>query len=156
MTTPSDGAQLDGSDGAQDPGLLRSQEGLDDEETGGFLDEGYSPVERPLGVGEWGITAGEAASHEDLDHRLAREVAELDPSVGRDGLGDASDTDGELIDDEVGDLRAGRLVARDGGDAGLGSVEAEYWAQDVGIDGGAASAEEAAVHIVPESELDDF
>ncbi|MFE6132852.1 DUF5709 domain-containing protein, partial [Streptomyces sp. NPDC056437] len=28
----------------------------------------------------------------------------------------------------------------------------DYWARDVGVDGGAASAEEAAVHIVPDAE----
>jgi hypothetical protein len=159
MTSPSDSSQLDGSD---DPGLLRSQEGLDDEEIGDFLDTGYSPVERPLAVREWGTTAGEAASHEDLGHRLAREVSEGDDgSAWNDGIGDASDTDGELIDDEVGDLRAGRLVDRDSYDdgadgAGPDGAGVEYWARDVGIDGGAASAEEAAVHIVPLSETDGF
>ena len=28
-----------------------------------------------------------------------------------DGIGDSADSDGELIDDQVGDTRAGRLVA---------------------------------------------
>jgi hypothetical protein len=47
---------------------------------------------------------------------------------------------------EVGDLRAGRLVAPD---EGLGQDEdADVYGEDVGIDGGAASAEEAAMHIV--------
>ena len=63
-----------------------------------------------------------------------------------DGLGDSSDTDGELLDDEVGDVRAGRLVdADDGGDV---DTDDELYARDEGIDGAAASAEEAAVHIV--------
>jgi hypothetical protein len=35
--------------------------------------------------------------------------------LGGDGLGDTSDTDGELLDDEVGNFRAGRLVAGEGG-----------------------------------------
>jgi hypothetical protein len=50
-----------------------------------------------------------------------------------------SGTDGELRDDEVGDLRAGRLVADREGDPELDAL-------DVGVDGAAASAEEAAVH----------
>ena len=47
---------------------------------------------------------------------------------------------------EVGRARAGRLVAPDWG---FGEdAEAELVAEDVGISGGAASAEEAAVHII--------
>lgn len=43
-------------------------------------------------------------------------------------------------------MRAGRLVAPD---MGFGAdTEAELTADDVGIDGGAASAEEAAIHII--------
>jgi hypothetical protein len=52
--------------------------------------------------------------------------------------------------DEVGSVRAGRLVAPDWG---FGEdEEAELVADDVGISGGAASAEEAAVHIIEEEE----
>ena len=150
MTVQGEGTGPDGSD---DAGLLRSQEGLDDEETDGYRDEGYSPVERPLGVREWGLTAREAGSHEDLGHRLARELQDTgDRPEGDDGLGDSSDTDGELIDDQVGAERAGRLSAWDSEDPGLGRTDADYWARDVGIDGGGASAEEAAIHIVPDAE----
>ena len=54
---------------------------------------------------------------------------------------------GELIDDQVGDQRAGRLV--------LGPIDeldssSDYWATDAGSDGAGASAEEAAVHVVPD------
>jgi hypothetical protein len=49
-------------------------------------------------------------------------------------------------DDEVGDDRAGRLVAPDDG---VGEDdEEELFGREVGIDGGAASAEEAAVHVI--------
>jgi len=52
--------------------------------------------------------------------------------------------------DEVGNMRAGRLVAPDWG---FGQdEEAELVAEDVGIGGGAASAEEAAVQIIEEEE----
>ena len=51
----------------------------------------------------------------------------------------------------MGAQRAGRLV--DGG-AAWDDVEPELYAMDTGIDAGAASAEEAAVHIVPERDVD--
>ncbi len=53
--------------------------------------------------------------------------------------------DGLLLDDGP-DPRAGRLVAQDEG--AHPDTEADLVAQDAGIDGGAASAEEAAVHVV--------
>jgi Family of unknown function (DUF5709) len=64
------------------------------------------------------------------------------------GLGDAAGTDGELYDDEVGAARSGRLVDVEA--AGEWDDFAYLNAVDVGRDGGAASAEEAAVHIVRE------
>ena len=51
---------------------------------------------------------------------------------------------------EVGRARAGRIVAPD---QGFGEdIDADLVANDVGIDGGAASAEEAAVHIIDDEE----
>ena len=109
------------------------------------LDTGWSPAERPWAVDDWGTTEAEESAGESLDGRLARELPDGVVDEG-DGLGDSSDTDGELLDDEVGDQRAGRLV--DSGDGGTTDDDEELWAQDQGIDGAAASAEEAAVHIV--------
>ena len=114
-------------------------------------DAGWSPPERTWGVGEWGTTAREESAGEGLRGRLARELPDGDDDDPGDGLGDTSDTDGELIDDEVGDLRAGRLVDAD--DGGTGDTDDELWAQDEGIDSGAASAEEAAVHVVRDRDL---
>ncbi len=48
----------------------------------------------------------------------------------------------------MGDRRAGRLVETG---AAWGDSEPELYATDVGIDGAAASAEEAAVHVVREA-----
>jgi Family of unknown function (DUF5709) len=107
------------------------------------LDEGWSPPERPWTVDDWGTTPREEAEGEGLDRRLAREVPDLWGEEDGDGLGDVSDIDGELRDDEVGDLRAGRLVA-DGDEGPEGGLDA----QDAGMDGAAASAEEAAAHLV--------
>ncbi|HEY1702351.1 MAG TPA: DUF5709 domain-containing protein [Trebonia sp.] len=122
---------------------LSPEESLDDQETGEDLDEGYSPPERPWGMLAWGTTADEAASHESLASRLAHEIPSPDGSAD----GDVSGTDGELTDREAGDLRAGRLLLADLDDS---DPRSDFRAMDVGIDGGAASAEEAAVHIVPD------
>lgn len=60
-------------------------------------------------------------------------------------MGDLVGGDGEPWDDEVGVARAGRLTQQ-----ADGSVPATLTASDVGIDGAAASAEEAAMHVIPE------
>lgn len=132
---------------ADELGLLPTEESLDpDEFDEGTLDEaGYSPLEYRSGNLSWGFTDREARGHEPLATRLAREVAELTDDDLGDGLGDTFDTDGELLDDQVGSARAGRLVLADSTSL---EPQADYWADDTGIDGGAASAEEAAVHVV--------
>ncbi|MEU3463952.1 DUF5709 domain-containing protein [Streptomyces sp. NPDC006733] len=122
------------------------ERGLDD-----LLDEGYSPPERPLGVGKVGTTAEEQREGESLDQRLAQEVPDTIADPG-DGLGDTPDTDGELLDSEAGADRSGRLVAPD---EGVGTSREGAVATDVGIDGAAASAEEAAVHVVDDPEATD-
>jgi len=130
-------------DAAEELDQLEAQ----DSQTGGEdpLETGYSPPERPLGMREE-LT---------LDQRLAEEVPDqgVDPEaeLARDGdeLGDLSDGDGELVDDQVGDVRSGRLVAPDEG--AHPDRETDMVAEDVGIDGGAASAEEAAVHVVDDT-----
>ncbi|HEX5405794.1 MAG TPA: DUF5709 domain-containing protein [Pseudonocardiaceae bacterium] len=142
---------------------LDAEDTLDNTGVADPLDEGYSPVERPLAVDDWGTTAREEAEGESLDGRLAREVPDvgyvdpLDELNRDDGIGDTSDTDGELIDDEVGERRSGRLVsesyvAEDAASVGGSERDADLWAVDVGIDGAGASAEEAAVHVVPDED----
>lgn len=129
--------------------LLEPEESLDSEQTGVDLDEGYSPPESPRELRAWGLTANEARTHESLARRLAREVPDVTDQWDGDGIGDSADSDGEPIDDQVGGMRAGRLVAFeiDATDRGT-----DYRAHDVGIDGGAASAEEAAMHIVADED----
>ncbi|MCD0485165.1 DUF5709 domain-containing protein [Streptacidiphilus sp. ASG 303] len=141
--------QPQGDDVVEDAGPLDFEDTLDDRGIAQVLDEGYSPPERPLAVDEWGTTADEQHRGEGLDRRLARELPDLAVQDG-DGIGDTVGTDGELLDDEVGDRRAGRLLAPDEG--AHADTESELFASDVGIDGAAASAEEAAVHIVPEEQ----
>lgn len=144
--------QPDGSEIREDTGPLEPEDTLLDRGLEQVLDEGYSPPERPFAVEDTGTTAGEQRIGESLDARLRRERPDARPADG-DGLGDASDTDGELLDDEVGDRRSGRLV---GPDEGAHSREEGMTGADVGIDGGAASAEEAAMHVVADSAQDGF
>ena len=98
------------------------------------LDRGVAPPERWSAGMRFGVTADEQKAGESLDQLLSEE--EPDPALDVDGL---------LLDDGP-DPRAGRLVAQDEG--AHPDVEAGLVAHDVGIDGGAATAEEAAVHVV--------
>lgn len=129
--------------------LLEPAESLDSEETGIDLDEGYSPPESPRELGAWGLTASEARTHESLARRLAREVPDVTDHWDGDGIGDSADSDGEPIDVQVGATRAGRLIAFD---IDVTDPSTDYRAHDVGVDGGAASAEEAAIHIIADED----
>jgi hypothetical protein len=141
----------DGTDPEEASGLLEASDTLEDSRgVRDVLDTGWSPPERPWAVDDWGTTEAEESSGESLAGRLARELPDRADDEG-DGLGDSSDTDGELIDDEVGDVRAGRLVDSD--DGGTDDTDDELWARDEGIDGAAASAEEAAVHVVRDRDV---
>lgn len=140
--------QPDGSEIREDTGPLEPEDSLEDRGVGQVLDEGYSPPERPYAVEDTGTTPREQRTGESLDTRLARERPEWRRYEG-DGLGDSEDTDGELLDHEVGDRRAGRIVAPD---EGAHSRQDGVTGEDVGIDGGAASAEEAAMHVVDEDD----
>jgi len=142
--------QPDGSEIQEDSGLLDPEDTLDNDGVDDPLDRGWSPPERPWAVEHEGVTAAEGQRGETLDQRLAEEVPDL-ASFDGDGLGDSDDSDGELLDNEVGDFRSGRLVAPDEG--AHEDEESALIATDVGIDGAAASAEEAAMHIVDEDTL---
>ncbi|MEV7321490.1 DUF5709 domain-containing protein [Streptomyces sp. NPDC093970] len=141
--------QPDGSEVQDDAGVLDASDTLDYRAGEEALDEGYSPPERPWAVTHTGVTAAEARRGETLDERLAEEVPDVGVPDG-DGLGDTWDTDGELLDDEVGDGRAGRLVAPDEG--AHENTETDLFASDRGLDGAGASAEEAAMHVIPDAE----
>jgi hypothetical protein len=114
---------------------LQPEDSLVDRGVDDILDEGYSPPERYSAL----IREGE---HETLDERLEEEIPDPDPYAP---------VNEEIVDDgEVGAERAGRLVDPN---EGIGpDVDSDLVGIDVGIDGAAASAEEAAVHIVPDAE----
>jgi len=108
------------------------------------LDEGYSPPEKWSAGEGFGNTPYEESLGETLDQRIEQEEAEPDPYRQA-----AEET--ESVTGEVGADRAGRLVADD---EGLGAdTDEELFAHDVGIDGAAASAEEAAIHVIDEDDL---
>jgi hypothetical protein len=133
--------------------------------TGGPGDDpterGVAPPERWSAAMKFGSTAEEQRDGESLDQLLAEE--EPDPALEVDDLPedrrseDAEEdwadeyVDGLLLDDGP-DPRAGRLVAQDEG--AHPDAEDELVARDAGIDGGAAAAEEAAVHVVEEDDYD--
>ncbi len=120
------------------------------------LDRGVVPPER------WtGAIRESGAGPESLDELLAEEEPdvtdddddddeELEDIEGDEDAGD-EDVDGLLLDDGP-DPRAGRLVAPDEGAHPVDVTD--LLASDVGIDGGGATAEEAAMHVVEEDDYD--
>jgi hypothetical protein len=150
-------------DDIDDEGVLDPSDTLDGEPDGDPLDAGYLPTDRWSAGMRYGSTEAEERAGESLDQLLAEEepdttldsIEELagedaDEDEDDDDAGD-EDVDGLLLDDGP-DPRSGRLVAED---EGAHSVdEDELVARDVGIDGGAASAEEAAVHTVDDDDTD--
>lgn len=145
---------LDDEDQLQPEDTLLGDD-VDDE-----LDRGYAANDRPAGVDAFGTTAYEQSLDETIDQRILQE--EPDPNsaygapdnesgldedlVGGDDPDAISAEDDWLGDAEVGDRRAGRLVAPDEG--AHEDEDKEVVARDVGIDGAAASAEEAAMHVI--------
>jgi hypothetical protein len=130
------------------------------EPEGDPLDRGVAPPERWSAAMKFGSTADEQEAGESLDQLLAEEEpdAALELDDDDDLPEDDEDTDeaeeyldGLLLDDGP-DPRAGRLVAEDEG--AHRDEEADLVARDVGIDGGAASAEEAALHVVEDDDTD--
>lgn len=123
------------------------------------LDQGVAPPERWSAAMKFGSTADEQEAGESLDQLLAEEEPDASLDDDDDDLPEDDEDedeadeylDGLLLDDGP-DPRAGRLVAEDEG--AHPDEEADLVARDVGIDGGAASAEEAAVHVVEDDDTD--
>jgi hypothetical protein len=91
---------------------------------------------------------------ESLDELLDEEEPDEDADSDEESWDEnATDQDVTRFErDEVADARSGRLVSTDevvdGGDDTSRTPEDELVARDAGIDGGAATAEEAAVHVI--------
>jgi len=118
---------------------LQPEDTLDDRGVDDVLDEGISPPERYRGVDAKGVTAAEELEGETIDERLPQEEPEV-----WDGL--QQELDADIVDGpvggEVGGERTGRLAAAEDSRHDTG------FAEDEGIDGAGASAEEAAMHTI--------
>lgn len=145
--TSSDDRETYGDYSVDDEDQLEPEDTLDDADVDDELDRGYSPPEKYSPAQRWGNTPWEEEHGEPLDERLAQEVPEPDP-YAEAAAADEQETPAEH---QVGDERAGRLVAPDEGLAE--DREKDLVGDDVGIDGAAASAEEAAVHVLDEDEI---
>jgi len=131
MSKDTSATSADPETGAEgDTDQLPLEDTLVDRGVDDLLDEGYSPPERPR-ANHFGETAWEEAHGETLDQRLGEEEPEVWEAPER----------GARQPD-----RAGRLVADD--DALEGHRANDTFAEDAGVAGGAASAEEAAMRIV--------
>ena len=133
------------------------------------LDRGVAPPERWSAGMRYGTTGDEQADGESLDQLLAEDEPDETAEELEDELSEDDEDDGDEIDwdadedaaeedadglglDDGPDPRSGRLVAEDEG--AHPDDEADLVATDAGLSGGAASAEEAAVHTVEEDDYD--
>ncbi|HEV2450346.1 MAG TPA: DUF5709 domain-containing protein [Streptosporangiaceae bacterium] len=132
----------------EDDGVLDASDTLDDDPVEDPLDTGIAPPDRWSAGEGFGTTLEEERSGESLDQLLAEEEPEPDPYAE---AADDEDFPGDApLGREEPEPRSGRLVAEDEG--AHPDVEPDLVARDVGIDAGAASAEEAAVHTEEETD----
>lgn len=117
----------------EDPTLDASESLVTDDLSADPLDVGVEPPDRYSAAEDFGTTAEEAERGESLDQLLDEEEPELEP---------------EEVD-EIDDRWADGPEPRSGRLRGVPNTEGLF-ADDVGVDAGAASAEEAAVHILHE------
>jgi hypothetical protein len=149
------------SEDLRDYEVLDANDTLDGAPGDDPLDRGVAAPDR-WSAGTRYALAGEEDS-ESLDELLAEE--EPDETVDDDEeSGDENETSGDvarLERDDDPDPRAGRLAAAEAdvygdNDTDVRAVpDGELLATDTGIGGGAASAEEAAVHVIDDPEDDD-
>ena len=99
-------------------------------------DAGYVPPDRPYVLDDDQVSTGGARRGDTLEERLHRERPDVDP--------DTPASDSEC--DRTGRLQAFADAPDTWSAASLDTV-------DVGVSGGAASAEEAAIHVLPAEEM---
>lgn len=122
---------------------LQPQDSLDDRGVEDVLDEGFSPPEKLRGADDKAVTPRGELEGETIDERIAQEEPEVWADVEDEAEADILDGP---VGGEVGAERTGRLVAPDEGVRE--DVDAAPYAEDEGIDGAGASAEEAAMHTI--------
>lgn len=121
---------------------LQEADSLIDRGVDDVLDEGYTAPERWSPAQGFGNTVAEMRQGESLEQRLRQEQPEV--------IGDDRPWNPEGEHREVGRERVGRLMAVQG------SGREDTLGVDVGFAGGAASAEEAAMHIISEEDADEL
>ena len=139
--------------------VLDASDTLDGDPGDDPLDRGVAAPQRWSAAIRHGSTAEEQQAGESLDQLLAEEEPDVTGEEDDEPIGDIAgdedagdeDVDGLLLDDGP-DPRSGRLVAEDEG--AHPDEEADLVARDAGIDGGAATAEEAAMHVVDDDDTD--
>jgi hypothetical protein len=139
--------------------VLDASDTLDGDPGDDPLDRGVVTPERWSAASRYGSTAEEQQAGESLDQLLAEEEPDVAGEEDDEPVGDLAgdedigdeDVDGLLLDDGP-DPRAGRLVAEDEG--AHPDEEADLVARDTGVDGGGATAEEAAMHVVDDDDTD--
>lgn len=144
----------DDSEDLKDYEVLDATDTLDGSPGDDPLDQGVVAPDRWSAALRY-IAKGEGES-ESLDELLAEE--EPDTAIGPEEIWDENATEQDIARYERGegaDPRSGRLVPQDedvydDGDTYL-VIEDEFVARDTGIDGGAATAEEAAMHVIDDS-----
>jgi hypothetical protein len=100
------------------------------------LDTGIIAPDRSRTMGLVGLTAAEARRGETLEEQMAQEEPDTDPAALDDRWEDGPGPRAGRLTQDLQDVRDG----------------AELTAIDCGIDGGAAAAEEAAVHVTTQDQ----
>lgn len=127
---------------------LQPSETLIDRGVDDALDEGIVAPDRYSPAQGYGNTPREMREGETLDMRIKQEVPDVVVKEDEPHWNSLNERR------EVGSVRAGRIIGHAEGYDAVDD-EAESVGQDVGIAGGAACAEEAAMHIIDEFEDQD-
>lgn len=122
---------------------LQAGDSLIDRGVDDVLDEGYIAPDRWSPAQGFGNTPAEMRQGETIEMRLKQEQPEPNP--------EEDDWNPNQEPRQVGRERAGRLMAVQGSDG-----ESHQLGVDVGYSGGAASAEEAAMHVISDDENDSY
>ncbi len=151
--------------------LVETPESLRDDDPEAMpMDRGLEAGDRPAAAERFGTTPAEEREGQDLDHRLAEEEPDLDAHDPIDDIvADNPDVFPTRPTSEAGEFEAlgedvapeDLAVTGDDSPAGVGRIvepdegartddEKDVVAYDVGRDGGDLSAEEAAMHVIPE------
>lgn len=140
--------EVDYDDFAEDDGVLEPADTLDtDDPRADVLDTGVDAGEGYRGATRFGTTLAEERRGESLDDRLGEE--EPDPPLDEEWTDEDEPTD----DGRPTERRAGRLIAP--GHGGVFDVDTGAVASELGVDGGAATAEEAAMHLTDDPPFQD-